>query len=154
MSPIIAPDGHQVTFGEWTDVDMRVAVKRVRAGSHVVSNFSGLIPNGQFTAWILIFDAPGFDGSILANLFSFGALGLPDGSESAFVASSSGEGQISAVLPPGPLSVIHSRGFDGCLTDEFEFHLAVAYHGDGLNHGPAPGPVCTWAVQRASAFVG
>jgi hypothetical protein len=152
LDPILAPDGHQVTFGEWSDVEGRVAVKCINNGSHVVAHFSGLIPNGQYTVWIPIFDAPGFDGSTLANAFSFGPLGLQDGSQNGFVADANGEGQISAVLPPGPMSIIHIRAFDGCLTDEFEFHVAIVYHADHQTHGSTPGPVCTWAVQRAFPF--
>ena len=152
LVPIIAPDNHQVTFGEWTDVQGQASVKCVYEGSHIVTHFSGLIPNGQYTCWIVAFDAPGFNGTNLANAFTFGPLGLQDGSQNGFVADDEGEGQISATLPPGPMSLIHTRDFDGCLTDEFEFHVAIVYHGDGLTHGAAPGPVCTWAVQRAVVF--
>jgi hypothetical protein len=152
LAPILAPDGHQVTWGEWTDVDGQAAVKCVKQGSHIVVHFSGLIPNGQYTTWIVAFDSPGFDGSTLANAFTFGPLGLQDGSQNGFVASGSGEGQISAILPPGPMFIIHNRDFDGCLTDEFEFHVAIVYHADGLTHGSTPGPVCTWAIQRAVVF--
>jgi hypothetical protein len=151
-TPIVAPDGHQVTWGEWTDVEGRAAVKCINEGSHVVAHFSGLIPNGQYTCWIVAFDPPGFTGTTLDNAFAFGPLGLQDGSQNAFVADDSGEGQISGILPPGPMSIIHTRPFDGCLTDELEFHVAIAYHGDGLTHGAVPGPVCTWAVQRAIVF--
>ena len=151
-NPVLAPDGHQVTWGEWTDVEGRAAVKCINEGSHVVAHFSGLIPNGQYTAWIVAFDPPGFTGTSLANAFMFGPLGLQDGSQNAFVADANGEGQSSGILPPGPLSIIHTRNFDGCLTDEFQFHVAIAYHGDGQTHGPVPGPVCTWAVQRAIVF--
>ena len=152
LAPIIAPDGHQVTFGEWTDVEGRATVKCIYGGSLVVVHFAGLIPNGQYTCWIVAFDAPGFNGSTLANAFTFGPLGLQDGSQNGFVADADGDGQITGTLPPGPMSLIHTRDFDGCLTDEFEFHVAIVYHGDGLTHGAAPGPVCTWAVQRAVVF--
>src|SRR5262245_5136284 len=152
LVPIIAPDGHQVTWGEWTDVEGRAAVKCINQGSHVVAHFSGLIPNGQYTCWIVAFDPPGFTGTTLANAFGVGPLGLQDGSQNSFVADDNGEGQISGILPPGPMSIIHTRPFGGCLTDEFQFHVAIAYHGDGLTHGAVPGPVCTWAVQRAVIF--
>ena len=152
LVPILTPDGHHVTWGGWTDVQGQAAVKCINEGSHVVAHFSGLIPNGQYTCWIVAFDAPGFNGSTLANAFTFGPLGLQDGSQNSFVADGEGEGQISGTLPPGLMSIIHNRAFDGCLTDEFEFHVAIVYHGDGLTHGAVPGPVCTWAVQRAVVF--
>ncbi len=151
LTPIIAPDGHQVTFGEWTAVAGEAAVKCITEGSHVVVHLSGLIPNGQYSCWVVAFDPPGFDGT-LNNAFTFGPLGLQDGSQNPFVADAEGDGQISGILPPGPMSIIDKRPFDGCLTDEFEFHVAVAYHIDGMTHGPTPGPVCTWAVQRAFMF--
>jgi len=151
-TPIVAPDGHHVTWAEWTDVEGRAAVKCINQGSHVVAHLSGLIPNGQYTCWIIAFDPPGFNGSTTANAFTFGPLGLQDGSQNGFVADDLGEGQISGILPPGPMSIIHNRPFDGCLTDEFEFHVGIVYHGDGLTHGATPGPVCTWAVQLAVAF--
>jgi hypothetical protein len=150
-TPIIAPDGHQVTWGEWNDVEARAAVKCIREGSHVVVHASGLIPNGQYTVWVVVFDPPGFDGT-MNNAFGFGPLGAQDGSQNAFVADDDGEGQISGTLPPGLMSIIHKRPFDGCLTDEFEFHVALAYHIDGQTYGPTPGPVCVWAVQRFFPF--
>ncbi|MCI0744062.1 MAG: hypothetical protein L0Y58_01535 [Verrucomicrobia subdivision 3 bacterium] len=150
-TPIIAPDGHHVTFGEWTAVEGRALVKCIQPGSLVVVHLSGLIPNGQYTCWIPAFDPPGFDGT-LNNAFTFGPLGAQDGSENAFVADADGEGQIAGILPAGPMSIIHKRDFDGCLTDEVEFHVALAYHIDGETYGPTPGPVCTWAVQRAFVF--
>lgn len=150
-TPIIAPDGHHVSWGEWADVEGRAAVKCINDGSHVVVHLSGLIPNGQYTCWNVAFDPPGFDGT-LNNAFTFGPLGLQDGSENGFVANIHGEAEITGITPPGPMSIIQKRDFDGCFTDEVEFHVAVAYHIDGLNHGPTPGPVCTWAVQRAFVF--
>lgn len=151
LTPIIAPDGHQLTFGEWTDVEGQALVKCIESGSLVAVHLSGLIPNGQYTCWVAAFDPPGFDGT-LNNAFTFGPLGLQDGSENPFVANERGEGEIVGILPAGLMSIIHKRAFDGCLTDEFEFHMAVAYHIDGQTHGPTPGPVCTWAVQRVFMF--
>src|SRR5439155_13967693 len=135
------------TWGEWTDVEGQGAVKWIKQGSHVVLHLSGLIPNGQSTCWIVAFDPPGFNGNTLANAFAFGPLGAQDGSENGFVASGSGEGQISGILPPGPMFIVHTRDFDGCLTDEYEFQVAFAYHIDHQTHGSTPGPACTWALQ-------
>src|SRR5438094_980688 len=74
LSPVLAPDGHQVTWGEWTDVEGQAAVKCIKQGSHIVLHLSGLIPNGQYTAWVVAFDPPGFNGNTLANAFTFGPL--------------------------------------------------------------------------------
>src|SRR5262245_33000451 len=59
-TPILAPDGHQVTWGEWNAVEGEAAVKCINKGSHVVVHLSGLIPNGQYTAWIMVLQPPCF----------------------------------------------------------------------------------------------
>jgi hypothetical protein len=158
LTPILAPDGHQVTWGEWNDVDGRASVKCVRQGSHVVVHLSGLIPNGQYSAWIVAFKPPGFNtdptlpNPPAANAVTAGPLGPQDGSENGFVADDDGEGQISGILPPGPMSLLHLVAFDGCLEDYAEFHVHIAYHLDGMTHGPVQGPPCSWAVQRIFIF--
>lgn len=158
LTPILAPDGHQVTFGEWKAVDGQVLVKCIHSGSLVVAHLSGLIPNGQYSAWVVTFKAPGFNpdptlpNPPAANAVSAGPLGLQDGSENGFVADENGEGEIVGVLPAGPMSLLHLVTFDGCLTDEVGFQVHIAYHIDGTTHGPTQGPPCTWAVQRIFDF--
>ena len=61
LTPILAPDGHQVTWGEWNAVEGQASVKCINKGSHVVLNLSGLIPNGQYSTWVVVFKAPGFN---------------------------------------------------------------------------------------------
>src|SRR6266545_8262136 len=158
LTPIVAPDGHQVTWGEWNDVEGQVLVKCIPSGSLVVVHLSGLIPNGQYSAWVVTFKAPGFNpdptlpNPPAANAVSAGPLGLQDGSENGFVADDDGEGEIVGVLPAGPMSLLHLVTFDGCLTDEVGFQVHIAYHIDGTTHGPTQGPPCTWAVQRIFDF--
>ena len=92
----------------------------------------------------------GFDPTF-ANLIGLGALGSNDGAHNAFRASASGEGEVSAITPPGPLSVFGSMG--GCaLIDEFEAHVVGAYHIDGQSHGPSLGPDGTAVEQLGSIF--
>jgi len=150
--PALAPDGHQITLEEWLRVQSRAEAKCVRKGTHVVIHLSGLIPNGVYTVWVLVFDGPfpaGPDGAApfpFGNLVGVGSLGANDGSENSFKASASGEGQISVNMPPGPLSttppwLAGTAPYDvgGCLLDEFEFHLVGVYHFDGKSYGPTPG---------------
>ena len=155
-SPILAPDGHPVTFGEWNDVQGSAAVKCIQPGSLVVVHLSGLIPNAQYSAWVVAFKAPGYDPTALnpiaANAITAGPLGAQDGSQNGFVSDDEGEGQITGILPPGPMSLIHLVPFDGCLTDYVEFQVHIAYHLDGMTHGPVQGPPCNWAVQRIFVF--
>src|SRR5881409_548109 len=61
LTPILAPDGHQVTWGEWNNVQGRAAVKCIQPGSLVVVHLSGLIPNAQYSAWVVAFKPPGFN---------------------------------------------------------------------------------------------
>ena len=157
-TPIVAPDGHQLKFGEWNAVHGQVLVKCIHSGSLVVVHLSGLIPNGQYSAWVVFFKAPGFNpdptlpSPPAANSVSAGPLGLQDGSENGFVADDDGEGEIVGVLPAGPMSLLHLVTFDGCLTDEVGFQVHIAYHIDGTTHGPVQGPPCSWAVQRIFDF--
>lgn len=156
-APILAPDGHQVTLGEWDAVSGRATVKCINKGTHTVIHVSGLIPNGVYTIWQLVFKAPGFDGTF-ANLVGVGALGANDGGDNAFRASAAGEGAVSAITPGGPLSALApgaTTKYDiaACsLQDEFEVHYVGAYHLDGRTYGPVPGARTTFAEQFGFAF--
>jgi hypothetical protein len=157
-TPILAPDGHHVNFGEWNDVAGLAEVKCIPEGTAVSLHVSGLIPNGQYSSWVVVFKAPGFNpdptlpNPPAANAITAGPLGLPDGSQNGFVADANGNGHILAILPPGPGTLINIVPFDSCLTDEVEFGVHIAYHIDGATHGPVQGPPCTWAVQRIWEF--
>jgi hypothetical protein len=145
-NPILAPDGHQVTYGDFTAVTGRATAQCLTQGTHVVLKLQGLIPRGVYTIWSLTFRAPGFDPSF-ANLIGLGALGDADGSENSFRASESGEGALSALVNAGPLSVFGAIG--ACGLDEFEWHVVGAYHIDGQTHGATPGPDGTQVEQFA-----
>ena len=144
--------------GEWNDVAGLAEVKCIPEGTAVSVHLTGLIPNGQYSSWIPVFKAPGFNtdptlpNPPAANAITAGPLGLPDGSQNGFVADANGDGHILAILPPGPGTLINIVPFDSCLTDEVEFHVHIAYHIDGMTHGPVQGPPCTWAVQRIWEF--
>src|SRR6266498_745066 len=150
-TPIMAPEGHQITLGEFNRVSGYAEVKCVNAGTHVVVHVQGLIPNGIYTIWVLTFKSPGFDGTFV-NLIGNGALGAPDGSQNAFKASSDGTASLSVIVPAKSLSLFGS--VTNCLSDEFEVHLAAAYHSDNLTHGGSPGDPSTWVVQFAFPFFG
>ena len=53
--PVIAPDGHQVTLGEWISASGRASTKCIEGGTHVVLHFSDLLPNATYTVWQLTF---------------------------------------------------------------------------------------------------
>ena len=148
--PVFAPDGHQLTLGEWITPSGRAAIKCIPSGTHTVLHFSHLVPNGTYTVWQLVFMSPGFVGNPEINLIALGALGPNDGSANSFRASSSGEGELSAVTPGGNLSIFGAIA--ACATDEFEVHYLAAYHIDGLTHGPTPGPDGTFAEDAGIIF--
>ena len=134
--PITAPDGHQVTLMEWTRAQGTATAKCVQNGTHVVLQLSGLIPHGLYTVWVGVFQAPGLPD--FSNIVGLGALGAPDGSQNAFVASSEGKAVLSTIHPSGPLSVFDDRASTGCLLDEFEVALFIGLHLDGQTHGGLP----------------
>lgn len=161
---LYAPDGHQLTWGEYKNVQARAEAKCEGDGTHVVMHLSGLVPNGTYTIWVLVLNGPFPAGPNPANplspngpfpfgnLVGIGSLGANDGSENSFHASAAGEGEITVVMPPGPLSTMPpwlNFNYDvaGCLLDEVEFHLVGVYHSDGQTYGPAPGYVHHAEVQ-------
>lgn len=150
--PVIAPDGHQITLGEFSTVQGNVSVTCVEGGSRVTMELSGLIPDGVYTIWNATFKAPGADPTVEdLNMIGLGALGSVDGSESTFTASADGKATITAVTPGGPLSMFGSIA--ACpLSDEIEWHVVGAYHIDGNTHGPDLGPDGTAVEQFGFAF--
>ncbi len=52
--PVLAPDGHQITLGEFRQADGRVIVKCINTGTLSVVHFSGLIPGGTYSVWQFI----------------------------------------------------------------------------------------------------
>src|SRR5207247_1737162 len=74
---VLAPDGHQLTLAEFNAPQGRASVKCVQQGTHAVLELTGLIPNGVYTVWNVVFRSPGFDPTF-ANLIGLGAIGAPD----------------------------------------------------------------------------
>jgi hypothetical protein len=149
--PIMAPDGHQVTLGEFNSVSGNAEIKCVQAGTHVVLHMKDLIPDGVYTIWVLTFKSPGFDGTFV-NQIGEGALGAVDGSQNAFIASAAGTASVSVIMPAESLSEFGSVG--NCLSSEFEVHLVAAYHLDNVTHGGSPGDFSAFVVQFAFPFHG
>src|SRR5260370_37688188 len=52
---VLAPDGHQITLGEFRQADGRVIVKCINTGTLSAVHFSVLIPGGTYSDWQLIF---------------------------------------------------------------------------------------------------
>jgi hypothetical protein len=142
-NPILAPDGHTVTWGEYKAAQGSATVKCINTGTHTALHFSGLLPKGVYSVWLLVENTtgPGFS--------AVGTLGRTGLSENHFIASEAGEGQISRTTPAENLSVFGSVG--SCFLDS-PAQLHLVYHSDGLTHGTVPGPTDTWVVNARFFF--
>jgi hypothetical protein len=144
--PLLAPDGHQLTLGEFKAVKGMAKVKCVSQGTHSVLHFSGLVPNGVYTVWLLIF------GNGYPDVTAAGALGTTNPIENFFTASASGEGQLSVTTPEGPLSAFPGPRQEACWLNEVVVELWLVYHSDNQTHGPEPGPPATWVTHARFLF--
>ncbi len=159
--PLLAPDGHQLTLGEFDRPQGLAVISCTGAGTHLTLTVSGLVPDGTYTLWNIVFQDPGFDGS-MGNAIGLGSFGANDGSDNSFTASSAGTGSISVMVPAGPLSNVVPPRPDvspdetyvvtECLLDEYQFHIDLNYHSDGEVYSIYPGPAGTWAIQAAIGF--
>lgn len=141
--PVTNPDGSQMTLGEYLAASGRAAVDCQRRGTHTVMHFSGLRPNGVYSIWIVLPDAmPG-------PPIGVGSLGRPTGTDNTFVASDSGEGQITASTPEEDLSIFGHVG--QCMLDA-PLAFELVYHADNATHGPDPGPPSTWVTNATFQF--
>lgn len=148
--PILAPDGHQVTAGEFSAVSGSIEVRCVESGTQISMHLRDLIPHATYRVWLLTFKEPGFDigpPPDFSNLTGEGALGPADRSRNTFTASATGEGQITRIHPAGPLSETipeppyANEPVGGCLlTDEFEWHVVAAFQQPGQPAGQDIGP--------------
>ena len=139
--PLLAPDGHQLTLGEFKAVVGGALVKCIAEGSHTVLRFSGLQLNGVYNVWLAVVNPnPASGGPYL----SAGSLGKAALSENRVLVSAAGDGQITRVTPEQDQSVAGHIG--ACALDSaIEIHLV--YHNDQQTHGPVPGPQDTWVVN-------
>ncbi len=145
---VLAPDGHQITLGEFRQAAGRVIVKCINTGTLSVVHFSGLIPGGTYTVWQFIYPTDNDDPMAFNAAGAVGDNGTTGEIQNFFTASASGEGQISRTSPPGPLSAGVPPGtLVGCWLDNPEVRLELVYHIDGLTHGKEPGPRDTWVFQ-------
>lgn len=151
-NPALAPDGHQLTVGEFNHVSGNGTLRCVRNGTRVNLHVSGLVPNGVYTVWTLVFNGPfpagpnGAKPAPFGNLVGLGPLGAHSGTENHFQADANGEGDISALVRPGALYAEPPPPFlpgmyniQGCLLDEVEVHMVGVYHFDSMTYGSGPG---------------
>jgi hypothetical protein len=160
--PILGPDGHHVTAGEFRAVRGSISVTCLKSGTHIAMHFRDLIPNATYRIWLLAFKEPGFDlgpPPDFANVIAEGALGPNDRSRNTFTASSSGEGQITRIHPAGLLSEtlpeppFANEPVGRCLlTDEFEWHVVGAFQQPGQPQGRDVGPPALFLGTAVEQF--
>ena len=135
-TPLLAPDGHQITWGEWLQgalsTESVVSVKCIQKGTHVTIEVTDLIPNALYSVWIFTIVAPGspLSAGALPNLTGQGG--------NAFITDATGAGSFNTIAPAGPLSI--SGTIPACLLDNAVFVIQLAYHSDGQLYGGVPGP--------------
>lgn len=154
-APVLAPDGHHVTLGEFNAVSGWADVKCINGGTHIVVHVRGMIPNGVYTIWIMTLKSPGFDGTLAsfgANLTGVGALGAPDGSQNVLKVNGEGNADLNVTMPAASLSLFGS--VPDCFGGLFEVLLSSAYHLDGLTHGPSPGDFSNYVLQFGYPIMG
>jgi|GEM_PF-5621267 len=148
INPIVAPDGHLVTFSEWVHANGSATMQCLGdAGTRVNVQLTGLLPNGVYTAWLVLFDSSG-------NLLGLGALGKSDGSQNTFTATADGRGRVSVVVPPGELGCF-PYNVSACLADTpgvADIQVHIGYHLDGQSHGACFGGDCDLAVPIGFDF--
>jgi hypothetical protein len=142
--PLLAPDGHQLTLGEYMAASGRAAVKCINAGTHSVLHYSNLIPNGTYSVWLALPNP-----TPPPRLIGGSTLG-PVEPANFFTASPAGEGQLSVITPAKELSIFGGPIGECFLDQPVELHLA--YHADGMTHGDVPGPLAAWVVQARFLF--
>ena len=161
--PVLAPDGHHVTAGEFRTPQGTAQATCGADGTEVALSLEGLIPNAVYRIWILNFKAPGFDlgpPPDFANVIGEGALGANDRSENTFVAAADGGGQLTRIHPAGPMSeTLPSPPYANepagpcLLTDEFEWHVVGAFQQPGYAYGPDVGPPLLFPGTAVEQFI-
>ena len=153
--PVLAPDGHHVTAGEYASASGTATVKCLNSGTQVVLNLRGLIPHALYRIWILTFKEPGFNPTLpnpFINLIGEGSLGPNDRSRNSFTASTDGQGNIVRFIPAGEFSEFGVA--PGCLlTDAFEWHIVGAFQQPGQPAGPEVGPPVFFPESAVEQFV-
>ena len=130
-TPVLNPDGSQMTLGQFSRVTGRANVNCVHESTNSSLRFEGLRPNGVYSIWIMNPNPnPG-------PPLGVGSLGRRQLGENTFLADDEGKGEISRATPGENLSLFGNVG--PCLLNA-PFLLTLVYHSDGLTHGFDPGP--------------
>jgi hypothetical protein len=144
-APVNAPDGHQLTLGEFRSVSGGLLAKCTDDGTQTVVRVSGLQVKGVYTLWMATPNPIPMDPNpTRATFSSVGSLGRAGAAENLLVVSANGDATITRTSPEQDQSAFGHIGPCGLL-GALEVHLV--YHTDGLTHGNVPGPVSAWILN-------
>ena len=141
---IIAPDGHQLTLGEFLSVKGFAEITTSDQGTGVTLELQDLIPGGLYSLWILTFKPPGFHGNY-NNLIGYGAFALTGSTKNTFTAGLTGTASISGSVYAQALSVFGS--VPKCFCAEYEVQIVAAYHSNNHVYNGNPGDPDSWITQ-------
>ncbi len=133
---ILAPDGHQITLGEFKAANGRAGINCINTGTQSVIHFSGLVPKQLYTVWPFTVGVGGVFTGAGEIGDTRGATGGTAPSVNNFLSSDAGEGEIVRITPAENLSAFGSIG--NCFLDGV-FQLHLVYHLDEMTHGGLPG---------------
>jgi hypothetical protein len=152
--PVTAPDGERLTWGEFRTATGSASIHCDGGDTLARIDATGLVPDAVYTAWMLFFQAPGFEQGGFDALTGFQALGPADGSQSRLETDAAGAGSIEATIPAGEvaIAIVEGSRVPSCLADAYEVHLVLAYHMDGQTCGLSPCDDHTIAEQLGFAF--
>jgi hypothetical protein len=130
--PLLAPDGHHVTLGEWIGFSGKATVKCIAGGTHVNLQVRGLLPNALYSVFL-------FGQEVIPGPFYFGRLPstLP-ANVGSVVTNEKGHATLNAVVPAGPLSF--QGAVTDCLLDNESYAFSFVYQSDGRLYPGVPGP--------------
>lgn len=142
MNPILAPDGHQLTFKEFNAVKGKLSMKCTPNGTQYKVMLEGLVPYGTYTIWTVIFDESGTPPPVAAGT---------DKMQGSFVANPNGKATYTGLVPGGEMSQFGNAA--DCLMDEPVVRIFGAYHIDSQIYGGYPGPAGTYLEQFGWAYI-
>ncbi len=133
--PVNAPDGQQLTFGEWSTATGSVTITcLVGGGTRFDVAFAGLIPNGVYTIWHFI---PTGEGALAShppadinNIFTANGTGFVNAS----VTGTAGAMTLFGSAPSCQLPVPFQSQVGFGVT------MVILYHTDNMTWGGSAGP--------------
>ncbi len=140
-NPITAPNGDHIKWGEFMSISGNAHANCTENGTLIDLTAYGLVPNGIYSLWNVIANAPGIDAGYEGyNIIGKGAAGRGDGLDNVFTASPEGKAQITLLSPSGSLSMFGEIE-DCALTTPSVWYVVGCYHIDGKTYGKTQGPV-------------